>query len=130
MKKQFLNLGKQPIANGFLNKNQIKDEFFYNLRVGFDEKTKLVTQMEYIDLPLMFNENYAYRGSMSKTMVNHFKVLSNYIKEILIKLAAPLSLTVLFLILGLAPLYLMMGILTRSFSTNSHQIEYRPGSSK
>ena len=85
MKKQFLNLGKQPIANGFLNKNQIKDEFFYNLRVGFDEKTKLVTQMEYIDLPLMFNENYAYRGSMSKTMVNHFKVLSNYIKEILIK---------------------------------------------
>ena len=82
MKKQFLNLGKQPIANGFLNKNQIKDEFFYNLRVGFDEKTKLVTQMEYIDLPLMFNENYAYRGSMSKTMVNHFKVLSNYIKEI------------------------------------------------
>jgi SAM-dependent methyltransferase len=85
MKKQFLNLGKQPIANGFLNKNQIKDEFFYNLGVGFDEKTKLVTQMEYIDLPLMFNENYAYRGSMSKTMVNHFKVLSNYIKEILIK---------------------------------------------
>ena len=76
MKKQFLDLGKQPIANGFLHKEEIKDEFFFNLKVGFDEKTKLVTQMEYVDPPLMFNENYSYRGSMSKTMKKHFKELS------------------------------------------------------
>jgi SAM-dependent methyltransferase len=76
MKKQFLNLGKQPIANGFLYKNQIKDEFFFNLQVGFNNETKLVTQMEYVDPPLMFNENYAYRGSMSMTMREHFKQLS------------------------------------------------------
>ena len=30
MKKEFLNLGKQPIANGFLFKDQIKEEYFYN----------------------------------------------------------------------------------------------------
>ena len=76
MKKQFLDLGKQPIANGFLYKNQIKDEFFFNLQAGFDNETKLVTQMEYVDPPLMFNENYAYRGSMSVTMREHFKQLS------------------------------------------------------
>ena len=40
MKKQFLDLGKQPIANGFLYKEEIEDEFFFNLKVGFDEKTK------------------------------------------------------------------------------------------
>ena len=60
MKKQFLDLGKQPIANGFLYKEEIKDEFFFDLKVGFDEETKLVTQIEYVDPPLMFNENYAY----------------------------------------------------------------------
>ena len=76
MKKQFLNLGKQPIANGFLYKEEISNEFFFNLKVGFDEETKLVTQMEYVDPPLMFNENYSYRGSMSKTMNKHFKELS------------------------------------------------------
>jgi methylation protein EvaC len=75
MKKQFLNLGKQPIANGFLER-KIDDEFFFDLKVGFDEETKLVTQMEYVDPPLMFNENYSYRGSMSKTMREHFKSLS------------------------------------------------------
>ena len=33
--------------------------------------------MEYVDPPLMFNENYAYRGSMSATMREHFKKLSS-----------------------------------------------------
>jgi methylation protein EvaC len=75
MKKQFLDLGKQPIANGFLHKEEINSEFFFNLKVGFDEETKLVTQMEYVDPPLMFNENYSYRGSMSSTMRYHFKKL-------------------------------------------------------
>ena len=77
MKKEFLNLGKQPIANGFLYEKDIPNEFFYDLKVGFDNKTKLVTHMEYVDPPLMFNDNYSYRGSMSKTMVNHFKEFSN-----------------------------------------------------
>lgn len=80
MKKEFLNLGKQPIANGFLYQDDIKNEFFYDLKIGFDEETKLVTHMRYVDPPLMFNENYAYRGSMSKTMVSHFKELSDYLK--------------------------------------------------
>lgn len=77
MKKEFLNLGKQPIANGFLYEKDIPNEFFYDLKVGFDNKTKLITHMEYVDPPLMFNDNYSYRGSMSKTMVNHFKEFSN-----------------------------------------------------
>ena len=83
MKKQFLNLGKQPIANGFLYKEEISNEFFFNLKVGFDEETKLVTQMEYVDPPLMFNENYSYRGSMSKTMNKHFKELSQTFNRLL-----------------------------------------------
>jgi methylation protein EvaC len=80
MKTQFLDLGKQPIANGFLFKEEIKDEYFFDLKVGFDEESKLVTQMKYVDPPLMFNENYAYRGSMSQTMRTHFKGLSEQLQ--------------------------------------------------
>ena len=80
MKQPFLDLGKQPIANAFLFEKDILNEYFYNLTVGYDKETHLVTHMEYVDSPLMFNENYAYRGSMSKTMVNHFKEFSNFYK--------------------------------------------------
>jgi len=76
MLNKFLDLGKQPIANGFLYKDQIKDEYFFNLGVAFDEDTKLITQTEYVDPPLMFNDEYVYRGSMSQTMREHFKELS------------------------------------------------------
>ena len=76
-KKTFLDLGKQPIANGFLYEDQINTEYFFNLGVAFDEETKLVTQTEYVDPPLMFNDEYVYRGSMSQTMREHFKKLSN-----------------------------------------------------
>ncbi len=77
MLKKFLDLGRQPIANGFLYQDQIKDEYFFNLGVAFDEETKLVTQTEYVDPPLMFNDEYVYRGSMSQTMRDHFAEFSD-----------------------------------------------------
>ena len=78
MKIQFLDLGQQPIANRFLTKDDLfKDEYFYNLRVGFDQDTCLVTHMDYVSPPMMFNDTYTYRGSMSKTMVEHFKEFSD-----------------------------------------------------
>jgi methylation protein EvaC len=79
--KKFLDLGNQPIANGFLTKDQFDDEFFYNLSVGFDEETCLITQMDYVKPELMFNDTYAYRGSMSETMVKHFVKFSEGIKN-------------------------------------------------
>ena len=81
MLKKFLDLGKQPIANGFLFRDQISEEYFFNLGAAFDEETKLVTQTEYVDPPLMFNDEYVYRGSMSKTMREHFKKLSGVLWE-------------------------------------------------
>ena len=83
--KQFLDLGKQPIANGFLTEEEFGSEFFYDLRVGLDRDTCLVTHMDYVKPELMFNENYAYRGSMSKTMNIHFHMFSSYVKQFLPK---------------------------------------------
>ena len=83
---KILDLGRHPIANGFLNKEQFDDEYFYNLSVGFDEETCLVTQTGYVKPELMFTDTYAYRGSMSKTMVKHFAEFSDSFKRGLISI--------------------------------------------
>ena len=83
-KIKFLDLGKQPIANGFLDGTEdFENEFFYNLSVGYDTDTSLITQMDYVDKERMFNDSYAYRGSMSKTMTKHFKKVSKNLKQYL-----------------------------------------------
>tara|TARA_R100000008_G_C3587739_1_gene174058 strand:- start:8097 stop:9266 length:1170 start_codon:yes stop_codon:yes gene_type:complete len=80
-KVKFLDLGMQPIANRFLTSSQIDNEFLYNLSVGFDQESCLVTNMDYVKPALMFNRDYAYRGSMSKTMRDHFLATSNILKK-------------------------------------------------
>jgi len=77
MKNQFLDLGKQPIANNFLpvtigGEDQHEEEQFFNISVGYDDDSGLVSLMEYVDKKILFNENYAYKSSMSTTMQNHF----------------------------------------------------------
>ncbi len=73
MKKEFLDLGRQPIANKFLKKEEFNDEFFYDLKVVFDKDTRLVSLKEFVKPELMFNEDYVYHTSLSVPMVNHFK---------------------------------------------------------
>ena len=73
MKKEFLDLGKQPIANKFLKEDEVSDEFFFDLKVVFDEDTKLVSMKDFVKPELMFNEDYKYNTSLSTPMVNHFK---------------------------------------------------------
>lgn len=82
MKKKFLDLGKQPIANGFLNDEEVfEDEFFFNLAVEFDTETKLVSLKETVKKENLFHDNYAYSTSMSKTMIEHFKKIAQDIKN-------------------------------------------------
>ena len=45
MKKEFLDLGRQPIANKFLKKEEFKDEFFFDLKVVFDDLLILSSQL-------------------------------------------------------------------------------------
>jgi len=80
-KIEFLNLGKQPITNNFLNNAKTKNEFFYNLKITFDEKSKIVSLSNFVPPEKMFNETYAHRASMSKTMQISNYELSNDIKK-------------------------------------------------
>lgn len=73
MKKQFLNLGKQPIANGFLQEKDIPNEYLFDLTAEVDTETWLVSLGQFVPGEMMFNDTYAYRASMSNTMQKFFK---------------------------------------------------------
>jgi len=81
MKKEFLDLGRQPIANKFLREEEINDEFFFDLKVVFDEETKLVSMKDFVKPELMFNEDYKYNTSLSTPMVNHFRDTAQMLDE-------------------------------------------------
>jgi len=83
MIKKFLDLGMQPLANNYLKKKDLikkKKELFYHLEVGFNSKTKLISILNTVPSKKMFDDNYPYRSSMSKTMLLSFKKLSKYLK--------------------------------------------------
>jgi len=73
MKKEFLDLGRQPIANAFLNKEDFDDEFFFDLKACWDTDTSLVSIKNFVEPEEIFNENYPYNTSNSFPMINHFK---------------------------------------------------------
>ena len=80
MKKIFLNLGKQPLANSFLS--SIKDnEFFYNLSVSFDTENFLVSVTNPVNPKKQYTDKYAHRASESSTMREAFKNTANTLKK-------------------------------------------------
>jgi methylation protein EvaC len=81
MKKEFLDLGKQPIANNFLSLDELEDEFFFDLKVVFDVDTTLVSLKDFVKPELMFNDEYKYNTSLSVPMVTHFKETANLLKS-------------------------------------------------
>ena len=78
---EFLDLGKQPITNNFLTQQKPIEEFFYNLKIMFNEETKLVSLVNFVPPEKMFNETYAHRASMSLTMREAYKELASKIKD-------------------------------------------------
>ena len=78
MTKTFLSLGNQPLANDFRIK---KANSFYTLNLKFNNKTKLVSINKRVKKEIMFNKTYPYRSSLSISVKNHFKNLSNIIKK-------------------------------------------------
>ena len=81
-KIDFLDLGEQPLANYYLKRKQIKRrERKYRLIVSFDSITKLVSIKKTFSSKDMFNNEYPYRSSTSKTMRVHLEKLAKKIKK-------------------------------------------------
>ena len=79
--KVFLNLGKMPLANGFLNKNKVKDEYFYPLKVAFTKELSLLQLAKNPPPNKMFNKKYPFYTSSSKYMKNHFNTFAQFVKK-------------------------------------------------
>jgi len=78
MKKTFLDLGMQPLANNF-SKKYIPQLF--RLKLKFDTNSKLVMINKHMKKERMFNKSYPYRSSKSKLVEKLFKELSKKIKK-------------------------------------------------
>lgn len=70
--KPVIDFGKMPIANGFLAPDQFATEYFYDLILGFDPKTKAVGLVNKVPLEKMFHDHYAFYSSTSTGMQLHF----------------------------------------------------------
>ena len=82
MIKKFLNLGYQPLANSYLDKKNLNNkEKKFKLEVGFDEKNYLVSILQTVSKEKMFNKDYPYKSSESKTMRKSFRDLANKLKK-------------------------------------------------
>ncbi len=78
MKKIFLDLGMQPLANNFSTK-YIPASF--RLKLKFDTNSKLVMISKHMKKEKMFNKSYPYRSSKSKLVHKLFRNLSKKIKK-------------------------------------------------
>ena len=80
--KKFLNLGLQPLANSYiLRKNLNLKEKKFRLIVGFNTKNYLVSILNTVSKEKMFNKDYPYKSSGSKTMRISFSKLAKRLKD-------------------------------------------------
>ena len=79
----FMSFGKMPIANGFLSKENFKNEFFFDMEVGFNEDISLFQLNDHPKPEKMFNENYPFFTGSSEYMKKHFKRYSDFVKKFL-----------------------------------------------
>ena len=74
-----------PIANGFIAENNFKDEYFYNMEVGFSEDISLFQLNDHPKPEVMFNDSYPFFSGSSEYMKNHFKKYADFLKENFLK---------------------------------------------
>ncbi len=71
--RPMIDFGKMPIANAFLTPPEFKDEFFYNMVLGYDPATHAIGLVNTVPRDMMFHDHYAFFSSTSKGMQKHFR---------------------------------------------------------
>lgn len=72
--KPILSLGKTPISDALLKKEQIgKPELIVPLEVVFCSNCSLVQITESVSPEILFGKNYPYFSSVSKSLLEHFR---------------------------------------------------------
>ena len=78
-----MSFGNMPIANGFLDKKDFSNEFFFNMEVGFNEELSLFQLNDHPKPEKMFNKNYPFFTGSSEYMKGHFKSYAEFVKKYL-----------------------------------------------
>ena len=73
---EFLNLGKQPLANKYPTEEQFGDEEFFALKVYFCMRCKNVQLGTIVSREKMF-QDYYYLSSVNAGLIRHFEKLAN-----------------------------------------------------
>ena len=76
-----MSFGNMPIANGFINKDDFKKEFFFKMEVGFSDELSLFQLNDHPKVETMFNNQYPFYTGSSEYMKNHFKNFSDFVKK-------------------------------------------------
>jgi methylation protein EvaC len=78
---QVLDFGRQPLGNGFLTPNKVKDEYFFPMEIGFCERSMMLQLIEQPAPEKMFHDHYAFYSSTSQFMGEHFRKFSEQVKD-------------------------------------------------
>ncbi|WP_460442098.1 methyltransferase domain-containing protein [Amycolatopsis stemonae] len=70
---EFVDLGDQPTANGFLLPHEVEGEFRFRLAVGSCEDCTMVQLMEEVPQELRYHAGYRYQASGSAGHRKHFR---------------------------------------------------------
>ena len=77
----FLDLGKMPLANGYLDEDKFKTEYFYNLAAALCPKCSLFQIVECPDPDRVFNPNYPHVTGISHYMKVHFRLIAETLRN-------------------------------------------------
>jgi methylation protein EvaC len=69
----FIDFGDMPIANSFALKEELINEYKFQMKVGFCGSCNMVQLVNQPNREMMFHENYAFFSSTSNYMKKHFK---------------------------------------------------------
>jgi methylation protein EvaC len=77
---EFIDFGKMPLGNGFLSEEEFDDEYFYRMRAGFCEESKMVQLIDQPAPEQMFHDHYAFFTSTSAGMCRHFRSFADAVR--------------------------------------------------
>jgi methylation protein EvaC len=75
--KPFIDFGRMPMGNAFIDQKNLDNEYFYHMRVAVCSSCKTLQLMDIPSPEQMFHDHYAYYASTSEYMKEHFKKMSN-----------------------------------------------------
>ena len=73
---EIVSFGQMPIANAFLDKKHIENEYLFELAAMYCSNCCLFQLKHQPDPELLFHENYAFFAGSSNVMQKHFSDLT------------------------------------------------------